>query len=91
MIRHVPSVDNSGQAEVWIPEKHKDRLHLMVKGTYNNTRSIASIQFNKHRLGVLIDVLTAFYNEVEGDLKERTIAIPPGAIVTVDGVCIHND
>lgn len=87
MTRQVQSKDKSLMINV---TAGIDETHLSI---YNSSdrRCLGGIELDKFRLGLLIDHLTATYNEMEGNLKELTLMVPEDAVVTVDGEKVPNE
>lgn len=99
MIRRVVSNLNSG-SEIEVGEMSrsgaseavKDSALISIRSYDKEGRETSlSLALNKHRLGVLIEIMTIIHSRIEGDLKEKTLMVPAGSVITVDGVHIPND
>lgn len=89
MTRQVQSKDKCKTAEIVINGR-KAYLILWSSGS-SSMNKLGHIGLDKFRLGLLIDQLTAAYNEMEGNLKELTLMVPEDAVVTVDGEEVPNE
>lgn len=85
MTRKVQSKDKCKTAEIVIKGR---KVYLILWNSPIN--KLGHIGLDKFRLGLLIDHLTAAYNEMEGSLKEVTLMVPEDAVVTVDGEEVPN-
>lgn len=75
--------------------KYEDKAFITIRRTrtpgHGALRVLGSVQLDKFRLGLLIDNLTALYNEIDGDLKEVTMMVPKGSVIIVDGEQVPNE